>query len=44
MRIQRPAAYKAVMGGSFGTKAVTLSDVDNFMDWLVSLTYRGSPV
>jgi len=28
--------YKAILGGSFGTKAVALSDVDNFLDWLVN--------
>ena len=29
--------YKAaILGGSFGTKAVALSDVDNFLDWLIN--------
>lgn len=28
--------YKAILGGSFGTKAVTLSDVDNFLDWMIN--------
>lgn len=28
--------YKAILGGSFGTKAVTLSDVDNWLDWMIT--------
>jgi phage portal protein BeeE len=34
--MRRRQQTKSILGGTFGAKAVTLSDFDNFLDWLVS--------